>query len=452
MARLDVIVPPAFLSAPDKDVSPVPPTRPPQRSSGYRWLVFGLLAGAYFMVYFHRTSPAVVALDLMRDLKAGGGLIGLLASAYFYPYALMQLPAGLLSDSWGPRRTITVFFALAGLGSILFGLVGSVSWAIVARVLVGLGVSMVFVPTMKALTLWFRRDQFASMMGVLMAVGGLGVLGAATPLAYLSSLLGWRGSFVAIGCGTLVITLAIWLLVRDRPQDLGLPPVEEAPAREAGQAAGVWQGARLILSSRSFWPLAMWFLFEPAFFFAFAGLWGGPYLMHVYGLSKAQAGGVLSMIAVGMIFGSPLQSYLSDHLLRSRKKPLVLATLVVLLISSVLAFFPAGLNLGLLYLLFLLLGLFAGAVPVVAFASAKELFPLAAAGTATGLVNLMAFLGPALTQVLIGLVLEAQGKVNGVYPPAAYGRAFLIFFGCAVAALLASLSLKESFGLGTAAD
>ena len=126
---------------------------------GYRWVVFSLLSLAYLMVYFHRTSPAVVAVDLMRDLETGGALIGFLGSAYFYPYALMQLPAGLLSDSWGPRRTITVFFLLAGAASIFFGLAQSVSWAILARVLVGLGVSMLFVPTMKVMTHWFKRPN-----------------------------------------------------------------------------------------------------------------------------------------------------------------------------------------------------------------------------------------------------------------------------------------------------
>ncbi|MFH1740308.1 MAG: MFS transporter, partial [bacterium] len=164
------------------------------RPSGYRWVVFALLAGGYLLVYFHRLCPAVVALDLMRDLKAGGGLVGLLASAYFYPYALMQIPSGLLSDSWGPRRTITVFFLLAGVSSILLGLVQTVTWAIIARVFVGLGAAMLFVPTMKVLTRWFKVSEFAFMTGILMAVGGLGALSAATPLAYLSAVLGWRGS------------------------------------------------------------------------------------------------------------------------------------------------------------------------------------------------------------------------------------------------------------------
>ena len=92
----------------------------------YRWLIFWILAFSYILVYFHRLCPAVVAVDMMADLQTSGALLGLLSSAYFYPYALMQIPAGLLSDSWGPRRSISLFFLLAFIGSVLLGLAPSV--------------------------------------------------------------------------------------------------------------------------------------------------------------------------------------------------------------------------------------------------------------------------------------------------------------------------------------
>jgi sugar phosphate permease len=96
----------------------------------YRWLIFWVLAFSYILVYFHRLCPAVVAVDMMRDLQTSGALLGLLSSAYFYPYALMQLPAGLLSDSWGPRRSISLFFTVAFIGSVMLGLDAPLSdWA-----------------------------------------------------------------------------------------------------------------------------------------------------------------------------------------------------------------------------------------------------------------------------------------------------------------------------------
>ena len=152
-----------------------------KKSLRYRWLIFGILAFSYILVYFHRLCPAVVAEDMRRDLATGGGLLGLLGSAYFYPYALMQLPAGLLSDSWGPRKTITLFFGVAFAGSVILGMAPNVFTAIVGRTLVGLGVAMLFAPTLKVLAEWFRVKEFAMMTGILMAMGGIGSYSSSGP-------------------------------------------------------------------------------------------------------------------------------------------------------------------------------------------------------------------------------------------------------------------------------
>ena len=420
------------------------------RRSGYRWVVFALLAAGYFLVYFHRLCPSVVALDLMRDLKAGAALMGWLGSAYFYPYALMQLPAGLLSDSWGPRRTITVFFVLAGSASVFFGLAASVGWAIFDRMLVGLGISMLFVPTMKVLTRWFRADEFARMTGILMAVGGAGALFATTPLALLSAALGWRGSFIAIGAATLALAAAIWFLVRNTPQELGLPAMEE-PAQEPdadapkAPAIGLWRGVGMVLGAARFWPLAIWFFFTLGIFFSFGGLWGGPYLMQVHGLTKPQAGNVLSMLAWALIIGSPFISWLSDRVFYSRKKILVVCSMSMVGLTAVLAFWPQVLSVPMMYVWCFLMSLTGSAVVVIAFTSGKELFPVEIAGTAVGLVNLFPFLGGAVMQPVVGMVLEAQGRTAaGTFSPETYGKAFLLYFFASLIALAAALLSKET--------
>lgn len=415
------------------------------KSPSYRWVVFSLLALGYLMVYFHRLCPAVVALDVMDDLKAGGTLMGLLASAYFYPYALMQIPAGLLSDSWGPRRTITVFFALAGVASLLFGFSQGVTSAIFWRVMVGLGVSMLFVPTMKVLTRWFKPEEFATMAGILMAVGGAGALVAATPLALLSNWLGWRGSFQAIGVITLVLALLIWLMVRDSPTELGLPAIDtQSGGPDKQKAMSLWQGVKVVLSTGRFWALAVWFFFTCAVFFSFGGLWGGPYLMHIHGLSKSQAGNVLSMLAWGMIVGSPILSRLSDKVFYSRKKVITSCSVGVLAMSLILAFFTASISVPMLYGLCFLLSVCSSAIVVVGFTTCKELFPVEIAGTSVGLVNLFPFMGGAVMQPVVGMVLESWGKGPAGYPAQAYSQAFMLFVACAVIALVAAFLIKET--------
>ena len=418
----------------------------------YRWVVFCLLAIGYLLVYFHRLSPAVVALDMQADLQTSGALLGFLAAAYFYPYALMQIPSGLLSDTWGPRKTITVFFDLAGAASFFLGTVDSLGLAILARVLVGLGVAMLFVPTMKVMTNWFKTEEFAMMTGVLMAVGGLGAYFAARPLAWLSDIMGWRGSFVIIGVVTLVLAVAVWILVRNSPQDMGLPavnqPAQDSPGKD--NAIGLGQGIKMVLSTGGFWFLAAWFFFSFSIFFSFGGLWGGPYLMQIYGFSKAEAGNILGMMALAMIVGSPIFGWLSDKVFRSRKKVLILASVITLCLTVPLAFFPAAMSRPALYLLCFLLGLFNSAVVIVAFTAAKELFPVEIAGTSVGLANLFPFLGGAVAPPIVGAILEAHEKTAAGYSAQAYSKAFLLYFIFAFIALVVSCFLTET--LKTKAD
>lgn len=416
------------------------------KSLRYRWLIFWILAFGYILVYFHRLCPAVVAVDMMKDLKTSGELLGLLASAYFYPYALMQLPAGLLSDSWGPRKTITVFFCVAFLGSVILGLAPSVGLAVAGRALVGLGVSMLFVPTLKILAEWFLVREFATMTGILMAMGGIGSLTAATPLALLSGWLGWRLSFGFVGGLTLLLALMVWLLVRDKPSEFGWSsPTEAERIESAGAPITLLEGVKKVLSHPPFWPVAAWFFFDCGVFFSFGGLWGGPYLAHVYGLSRQESGQILSMMAIGMIFGSPLLSYVSDRLIKGRKPVLVICSLALAGLTGVLAFATTAIPIWGLYGVCLGLGVFSSAIVVIAFTTAKELFPVQMAGTSTGLVNLFPFAGGAVFQPVLGHILEKHGRVAGAFQASGYQEAFLVLFGCSLAALAASLLLKETF-------
>lgn len=416
-----------------------------EKAERYRWLIFWILSVGYLLVYFHRLCPAVVAVDMMRDLGTGGALTGFLSAAYFYPYALMQLPAGLLSDSWGPRNTISLFFGVACIGSLMLGLALSTFWAILGRALVGVGAAMLFVPTMKILAEWFHRREFATMTGILMAMGGIGSLSGAIPLALLSEKIGWRASFVVVAFLTFVLVVLVRLFVRDKPADMGWPAFSPSLADGPAPAPiSLAAGIRKVLCHVHFWPLAVWFFFDCAIFFSFGGLWGGPYLMQVYAYSKQQAGQILSMLAIGMIVGSPLLGYISNNLFKARKPVMVLSSGIMLLIAAALAFYTERMPLTLSYLLCLAMGVFGSAVVVVAFTTTKELFPVQMAGTATGLVNLFPFAGGAIFQPVLGLVLERYGRTGGAFTLAGYRQAFFILFLCAVAALLASLLMKET--------
>lgn len=417
----------------------------------FRWLIFWVLATAYLFVYFHRLSLSVVANDIVRDFNTSAGVMGLLGSIYFYCYAAMQLPAGLLSDSIGPRKTVTVFLLVAAAGSILFGLAPDIYTAFGGRVLVGFGVSMVFIPTMKILSQWFRAKEFASMAGILNAVGGVGALAATWLLAFMTSTMGWRTSFVIIGCCTLFLVILVWLVVRDRPQDHGWPSIlaienMETKANVKHEEIGLMEGAKRVLSNKYFWPVAIWFFFDCGIFFGFGALWGGPYLMHVYGLSQGETGAVLSMIAYGMIVGSPLLGFVSDRVLKSRKKPFMICTgiLTCLLLCPYLV--PAGLPKWALYMVFLVLSVSASSIVVIGFTTTKELFPVEIAGTSVGTVNLFPFLGGAVFMPFLGRILDMYPKTEaGGYALEGYQALLLVLLVSSVLALICTFFMKETW-------
>jgi sugar phosphate permease len=418
----------------------------------YRWLVFWVMAMVYVSAFFHRVSPAVVALDIQQAFDISAGLVGLLSSTYFYAYAFIQFPAGLLSDSMGPRKTVTIFLLIGAVGSFLFGNAPDFTQCLIGRLLVGLGAGMAFTPTMKIISGWFRVSEFATMNGITLAMGGVGALTAAAPLALVTGMVGWRVSFEIIAVGTIFLAAIVWITVRNRPEDLGWPSLREidpvygnadAPVQ---RKIGLWAGARMVLTEKYFWAVAGWSFFSMGCFFAFGGLWAGPYLMHVYGMTRTEAGNVLNMLAVGIVAGSPCMAYLSEKIFRSRKKVLVLSAAILTALLIIFNVFPSGIPHVFLYPLFLLFSATSLAPGVMSITTTKELFPVEITGTSIGTVNLFPFVGGALMQVGVGWLLDAYPKaVSGGYSLQAYSTMTMALLIAAIIGLICALLMKETF-------
>ncbi|MBI4807184.1 MAG: MFS transporter [Desulfovibrio sp.] len=412
---------------------------------GYRSLVFATLALSYMLVTFHRLCPAVVAVDMMRDLNAGGGLIGMLSGAFFYSYAAMQLPAGLLADSWGARRTTSTFYLLAALGAALIGLAADASWATAGRILVGLGMSMIWVCTLKTLAEWYPPERFSTMIGMLVSMGGVGSLLASAPLAQTAQIIGWRNAFIGLAAIAILVAALLWAIVRDTPALAGYKGPDAPHGLPPGRQALI-PGIKVVLSNRWGWLVAAWLFLDNGVFFSFAGLWAGPFLSHMHGHSPALAGTILAMVSVGLVTGGPLVSYLSTRVFKSRKTALALCALGLCCLTATLSWGMHRVSGPGLFILFYLFGVFGGAAPAVAFTTAKELFPVSLAGTAVGIMNIFPFVGGAVFQPLLGMILEYHGRdPSGAFTTEGYSAAFTALFATSVMLLLVCLALKETF-------
>ena len=384
-------------------------------------------------------------MDIQASFGLSGTLLGLLASAYFYAYAFMQLPTGLMADSWGPRKTVSSFFILAGIGSILMGIAPNLSIAILGRILVGIGVSTVFVCNFKLLSEWFTARQFIIMGAAFMAMGGLGALSSSAPLAWASDAIGWRMTLTGVGLVTLVMAGLVYGFVRNRPADMGLAPIKK-PTQTADKpledSIRLVDGLKMVLFSGRFWPVAIWAFCVIGISFAVGGLWGGPYLMHVYGLSKTAAGSVLSTFALALIFGSPLFGWLGNRF--GRKPVLMVCSLVLMVVCGLMSWLVDSLSIVALYVLFFCFFVTGGAIGPVLAAMSKELFPIAISGTSVGMVNLFPFVGATFFQIVIGSVLSAQGLGQHQFATIGYQHMFLICLAGAALSLAATIFMKET--------
>jgi len=412
----------------------------------YRWAIFGVLAFAYFFVYFHRVSTAVVSEDLQGTFGVGAASIALLSSAYFYAYTIMQLPSGLLTDSWGPRKTVSIFTMVAAAGAILTGIASSFLLVIAGRLLIGVGVAMVYIPIMKILATWYRKNEFASLSGILLAVGNIGALSAAGPLALMSGALGWQQVFLALGVITVVLAVAAWMITRDRPVAMGLPSIQEIESDETGEPIPpakevekipMTQALKMTFGSgMKFWPLAVWFFFMYGSIMVYQGLWAGPYYADVLGWDKATYGMVLTFIGIGMIIGCPLAGILSDKVLKSRRKVLIIGTVAYTIIWAAIWMSTGRLDsvIGQSALNFMF-GFFGGFF-VVSYAQIKELFPISIVGTTTAALNIFPFAGGAILQQVTGLMLVERTA-------AGYETIWLFMLVCMIIATVAGFLSKE---------
>jgi len=408
----------------------------PAAAPSLRWLVFALGAAAFFLSFFHRVAPGAIAEELTATFAVSGAALGALAATYFYVYSVMQLPTGVLVDTLGPRRVLTMGGVIAGAGSIVFGGAESVAVAALGRTLTGLGVSVAFVCLLKLNASWFEERRFATMSGFGNVIGIVGALLATAPLAWLITMVSWRSVFVAVGIASLGVSAATWLLARDHPEPGGAPHERPAPP----QTERWWQGLGEIMRNRATWP-AFWVTFGiSGSYMSFIGLWAAPFFRQAYGMSAIAANRHTSVMIVASAISLATLGVLSDHLRRRR----LLITGSAMLYLGCWAAWIIGIGPGYTYPMAAITGLCMTGFSL-AWACAKEVNRPRYAGMAISVANTGGFLAAGILQPLVGWVLDASagGVANATtldhFRPALATLASFTFIGFA-----GSLFIRET--------
>jgi sugar phosphate permease len=401
----------------------------------HRWMVFSVICLVYFFVYFHRVSTSVIVTDLLEAFHTNATALGFMSSMYFYLYAFEQPLVGYLSDRIGPRRVIGYWSMAAAAGCFLFGMSQDIGWASVGRALIGLGVGGVYVPAVKAISLWFRKKEFTTMIGLLMSMGNFGAVIATTPLAWTAAVWGWRKTFFLIGGITLGLAFFTLLLTRDYARTS--EPVQVNSASTSENNSGTRSRVAQVLSSGWFWISAIVFFGIYGTLVTLQGLWATPFLMAVLGTERIFASKLNMLIPVGVIIGAPFFGWLTDWFsLNKRNTLIVILTLYSLTWMGVIFIFSqlgtAGISMTLL-----LMGIAAGGFISTLWGIVQETAPPDILGLISGMLNPAPFLGVAAFQVLTGAILDRSSRVGDLYPLSGFRNAFLIcLFGIVICLVL----------------
>jgi len=385
-------------------------------SSAAAVALVAMLIANYIVSQFLRNSIGVIAPNLAQELTLTPAQIGLLSSMFFFLFAVVQIPLGMALDRFGPRICLTAGAAVTVLGCIAFASAATPPGLIAARALMGLGTAGALVGALTVYARRFPAHRFATLTGLQVGVGTLGALIATAPLGFAAAAIGWRESFLVVAAFALIVGCFIPLVLR-----------KDGPHRRAETMRESLAGTVAVMRTPSIGRLFAMSLVVYSSFGLVAGLWGGPYLAHVYGYGLEQRGGFLLVSVIGHIIGNMAWGPM-DRLVGSYKAPALIgagisaATLAYLAIVGTLS--PAALALW-----FAAFG-FAAAFGPLVIGHAKSLCAPDQVGRGLTVFNMGTMGGTFLTQAISGLVIGLfPAAADGSYELAAYRAVFALQAG-----------------------
>lgn len=377
---------------------------------GFRALVLALLAlaSAHMLSTLLRTIPAI-SLDLMaRDFGTSPQALASLTSIYHFSFAASQIPVGAAMDRFGVRPVSLSLLGGTVVGTLVSALATGPASFVLGQLMLGIATSGMLMCPMTLAAKQMSAAKFGLWSGLILSIGNIGMLLSSSPLAFVVDHYGWRAGFWIAAAGGLVVALAVFALVPNQPAE---------HKDEASPLSQMIEVLRLGLS-RPLRGLIALALVSLATSLVLRGLWGGPWLMQIKGLSRVEAGNQLGAYTLAMIAGPLLMGMIDRKVGRRRDLVAGTHTVAALLVALMALGAPHYLVAWLFGLtvmpphydliLFVLIGLATSAQPLL-FGMCRQLVDAQTAGKALAAVNLAFFLGTALMQSLTGAVAAFAG-------------------------------------------
>jgi predicted MFS family arabinose efflux permease len=353
------------------------------------WVMLFALATAFSLSQAYRTVAAMMANQLQRDFHLSAQQLGVFAGIFHLSFGALQLVMGIAIDFQGVRRTLLAAFPLTIAGALLSALAPGYPLVLLGQALIGIGCAPAFLVCTVFIARRFPPAQFASVSGLVMGLGGLGMLATGTPLAWVVEVSSWRTGFAVLAAGSALAWIAVFAVVR-----------ESAPAGHPARTvmSALRESARLIAMPHTLGIVVLGAV-TYASFITLRGLWLGPLLIDRYGFSLVQSGNVALAVSVVALFGPPVFGRL-DPRGPMRRRWIIGFTLAMACAFAVLAFARAPWG-GVACTL--VIGFFTGYI-VWQYADVRAAYPEALTGRAMAVFTMAMFLGVALMQWATGAV------------------------------------------------
>ncbi|HEV2153708.1 MFS transporter [Bradyrhizobium sp.] len=381
-----------------------------EAGEGTRALIFALVALAcgHMLSTLLRTIPAI-SLDLMAaDFHIEPQALASLTSVYHFAFAASQIPVGAAMDRFGVRPVSLALLAGTVFGAIASGFATGPESFAVGQFMLGVATSGMLMCPMTLAAKQLSASRFGLWSGAILSIGNIGMLLSSSPLAFVIDNYGWRAGFWISAIGGIAVALAVFVLVPNQPAE---HKDESSPLSQMIEV--LWLGL-----SRPLRGLIALALVSLASSLVLRGLWGGPWLMQIKGLSRVEAGNQLGAFTLAMIAGPLLVGMIDRRI--GRRRELVAGTHgFAALLLALMALGAPHLAVAWLFgvtvmppqydlALFVLIGLFTSAQPLL-FGMSRQLVDAQVAGKALAAVNLAFFLGTALMQSITGAVAAFAG-------------------------------------------
>lgn len=383
---------------------------------------------ALFIAQYYRTAMALLAPVLHDEMGLTADRLGLLAAAYFFAFAVVQIPIGLLLDRFGPRRTVAALMGVALVGCFIFATARGYLGLMAGQVLIGVGTSGGFMGGVMICARWFDPKRAALMTGLMLGTGNFGGIVAATPLALGIELWGWRATTLVLAGFVAADAALIWLAARDAP------PGSPARTRAPESLAQVMAGAGQVLRNAQVWRLMALAFVGFASVMTVRGLWGGPYLIDVHGLDPIAAGHVMLAMSLGVIVGA-IGYGLLEQPFNSRRGVALTGGFINSALFAVLAFMAAP-PLWLVIACFVGIGI-CGQTYIMVLSHGRAGFADRLVGRVITTLNTAAFVGTFSLQAGSGVIVRSFQQADGAIPEIGYRW----MFGFVAVVVLAAIAI-----------